>query len=303
MNVSHSKYMPFILEEVSKVRGSALPVHASLLQRALTGFLPCDKLHPNPDDEFCDPAIGPNDEIIRSYEEAYRHFWGGGGVTSSEYSAMARDALYVQKISTGGYMILNGHHRWIGAIQAGASHKLPVRLINLTQEADLRRMLDHAKHDKRVTMDLDEVIFTPAPDGKMEKSIAIPMVRPYRQKLRLGIPALIVFLEQEGYDVWLYSRGYYSYDYVEKLLSLYRVRVTGIITGLDRKGPKNSQTREKLQQLFNSRYAVTLHLDQNTLVRVDHANHSFHETPIPQDGTWAAQVMDLIRKANSVSDA
>ena len=32
----------------------------------------CSKLHPNPNDEFCDPEIGPNYSIISCYEGDYR---------------------------------------------------------------------------------------------------------------------------------------------------------------------------------------------------------------------------------------
>jgi ParB-like chromosome segregation protein Spo0J len=60
-------------------------------------------------------------------------------------------------------MILNGHHRWGGAIQADMK-TLPVRIVDLTQKKDIQEMLRNAGSNRRVTLDLDETVFLPAGD-------------------------------------------------------------------------------------------------------------------------------------------
>ena len=55
-------------------------------------------------------------------------------------------------------MILNGHHRWAAALRLGFK-TVPVKIVNLTQQTDIEKMLAASKHDKRVSLDLDETIF------------------------------------------------------------------------------------------------------------------------------------------------
>ena len=58
----------YIQEEVKKIQGIYIPVKAGLLRRALIRRASWRRLHPNPEDEFCDPKIGPNEEIIGHYK-------------------------------------------------------------------------------------------------------------------------------------------------------------------------------------------------------------------------------------------
>ena len=62
----------YIEEDVKKLRDIAFPVGSGLIRRLLVRYYPCAKLHPNPDDEFCDPAIGPSNRIIQKYTEKLR---------------------------------------------------------------------------------------------------------------------------------------------------------------------------------------------------------------------------------------
>ena len=60
MNASMTSLDEYVKEEVNKYRDIYRPVKAGLLRRLFVRFLACKKIHPNPDDEFCNPAIGPN---------------------------------------------------------------------------------------------------------------------------------------------------------------------------------------------------------------------------------------------------
>ena len=64
-------FQDYLKREVERVNGVYYPVRASLLRRVLVRHAACRKLHPNPDDEFCDPAIGPSDSIISKYVQEY----------------------------------------------------------------------------------------------------------------------------------------------------------------------------------------------------------------------------------------
>ena len=69
-------------------------------------------MHVNPDDDFVNPKVGPNEEIVDHYiEEA---------TSDMEVGEMSfDDPIMVAKMENGEYMIVNGHHRWAAAVKVG----------------------------------------------------------------------------------------------------------------------------------------------------------------------------------------
>ena len=147
-------------EELAKYKGVYVPAKAGLLRRALVRNVSCKKMHPNPNDEFCDPHIGPNQQIIARYADEIRH------IREHPYLKCFDEPIMIEKIHPDGYMILNGHHRWIAAVRADVK-RLPVRIVNLTQEKDIRNMLKRSKHVKRITLDLEEIVLSPGKENQM----------------------------------------------------------------------------------------------------------------------------------------
>ena len=119
----------FLKEEIARVKGQYYPVHAGLPTRLLVRHASPRKLHPNPEDEFCEPTIGPNYSIISQYAEKYRkaNKTVYDGTTLGE---ILYEPLIVQKTMPDGYMILNGHHRWAAAIRS-TMEKVPVKVVNV----------------------------------------------------------------------------------------------------------------------------------------------------------------------------
>ena len=289
---SNTKTRQIIAEEVQKVKGIALPVHAGFLERRRVRKVKCSKLYPNPYDEFSFPEIGPNEEIVTNYVREFRILMDDPHARRYQ-TLTASDPLIVQKIHPDGYMILNGHHRWIAAIKAGVS-SLRVEIVNLTQEKDIRNMLAHSKHDRRITLDLEEIVLSADRDNQMEKPLGFPFRRIYHERLRLGIPALFSYCVSAGYDVWLYSAGYQSMDYVRELMKLYRAPVTGIITGTARKMPKDSKAKDELTALMAARYSRTVHIDNKAVLCVDGHTKEYREYPLQETGVWAAEIIEII---------
>jgi len=64
MNASKGEFDLFLEKEVSRIKGNYTPVRSSFLRRKFKRYLKCSEIHPNPGDEFCDPAIGPNYGIV-----------------------------------------------------------------------------------------------------------------------------------------------------------------------------------------------------------------------------------------------
>ena len=101
----------------------------------------------------------------------------------------------------------------------------------------------------RVSFDLDEVLFVSPQTHKTEPALPFPLNRIYKERIRLGIPALFHALRGRGYDIWIYTAGYYSLDYLKYYFRHYRVPVTGIVTGTARKAPAGSGILKELEKL------------------------------------------------------
>ena len=294
------KFDDYLKEQVDLVRGQYYPVRAGLLRRLLVRRTRIRNLHPNPEDEFCHPDVGPNYRIISHYEEEFRRQAGisRGSSSLSEYEdgGSAGEPLMVEKSRPDGYLILNGHHRWAAAFRMGLP-KMDIKIVNLTQEKDIRDMLARSQSDKRATLDLDEVVFRSGDDPLTEKPLPFFLRRLYPERVRLGIPALLNFLEHEGYDIWVYTSRYYSVEHIRSLFRLWNVRLTGIVTGTARKSSRWSRSRAEMKKLLENKYSVTLHIDNDLIVRSHSGSKEMEEAPLnASSATWAGDAVDAIKK-------
>ena len=280
----------FIEEELNHYRGIMVPVKSGILRRTLIWKVNCKKLHPNPEDEFCKPGVGPNYQIISKYESLYRKRKRTGtgyniGITYQEDD----DALTVERVRPDGYMILNGHHRWAAAIRSN-KRSVPVKIVNLTHAEDILASLSKTSNTWRVTLDLDEVVFQGRKGDAAEKPLPFPWSLIYKQPVRLGIPALFRFLKRNGYDVWVYTSRYISMEYLENYLKGYHTYVSGIVTGMSHK----SNSSGNLEKILRDRYLVTVHIDRNSVLRVNRGTRSFEEYPLSGSAeTWSQEIMDI----------
>ncbi|MDO4866385.1 MAG: ParB N-terminal domain-containing protein [Clostridia bacterium] len=288
MAESKTSFQLFLEGEVNRYKGVYVPVKTAFLKRAFVRELPVKKLHPNPEDEFCDPQIGPNDEIVSRYQH---EIWVA---KKQRRIREIEEDLIVERIRPDGYILLNGHHRWAAAKRMGL-RRVPVRIVNLTHSSDIKKMLKNAKHDKRVALDLDEVVFASGQDTAMEKALPFPANRVYKERLRYGVPALIRYFKTNGYDVWVYTAKYYSMEYIQHLFKWYGVRIDNIVTGTSRKGKADAEERKRLETLVTRKYPQMIHLDANSLVRIDRGTKSFEEFALSGNPrTWSQEIMEIV---------
>ncbi len=116
-----------ILEDVERYNGLHETVKAGFFERLFTHHLSPDDMHPNPDDEFSMANIGPNEKIIQKYcQEAVECLREGNNF------GIYPEPIIVEKMKVGGFMIINGHHRWAGAVKAQVK-KVRVAIVNPRQ--------------------------------------------------------------------------------------------------------------------------------------------------------------------------
>ena len=115
-------FMKRVQEDVATYGEKRSVVRASIVDILTVKKLSPDQMHANPDDDFSNPKVGPNEEIVDKYiEEAQQNMMSG--MTSFE------EPIMVAKMEQGDYMIVNGHHRWAAAVKLGLD-KVRVVVVN-----------------------------------------------------------------------------------------------------------------------------------------------------------------------------
>lgn len=283
MAQNDTKFSEYLSGEVRKYQGTCVPLLSGILRRILVRRLPYRKLHPNPEDEFCNPEIGPNYEIISGYR-------GDASRRLQHRLPVFGEPIIIERMNPDGYIILNGHHRWAAAVMMDLQNPLCVRIINATRMADIKRMLSNSENDKRATLDLDEVVLRKDENEPAEKAVPFPLSLRYSQRLRLGIPGLFSYLDAHGYDIWVYSEKYYSLKYIRMLFRLKHVHVTGIVTGSVR-----GQEKKKIEKEIRSHYHTTVSIDRDMILRINHRTKAFDEYPLTgAGGDWSAAAIGII---------
>ncbi len=284
MAESRTQLWDFIEKETQKYKGVALPLKASKVEQTLVTKVPCNMLHPNLDDEFCIKEIGPNYGIINKYENQLR-------LRLEQEMPLFDEPIIVEKMYPHGYMILNGHHRWAAARSLGIKN-IPVKVTSLTHEGDIRKMLNESNCEKRVTFDLDEVVFSNKDNLFEDKPHTI--FKHYNEQVRLGIPALFHFFHEHSYDVWVFSSEYYSMDYIKELFKKYASNINGIVTGTKRKS--SFDNNKNFEQMISQKYNETINVDNESIIRITKGLKDFDQFLISDNGRgWSGEVMNIVK--------
>ena len=288
--MAKTKLDELVAEDISKQKGVSIPVRAGLLERILVRKTACSNLHPNAEDEFSINTVGPSYRIINEYETKFRE-------ALRMETRVFDDPLTVEKLRPKGYLILNGHHRWAAAMRCGIK-RVPIKIINCATESDIKTILEKSQHDKRVAIDLDEVVFR-APDYKYleKKAFTFPISLRLKQRVRLGIPGLFYYLAKNGYDIWVYAADFYSIDDIQRFFKAYSVHVDGIITGMGKREQIKSESEERMKELINNKYSMTLHIDNETILETHNKTKEFNEYTIEaKEDEWSKKAIEIIEE-------
>ncbi len=277
----------YLKNQVDKYNGIAFPVKSGILRRALVKKAKVMDLHPNPDDEFTHPDVGPSYRIISEYEAKVKHMLSHGEQDQIE-------PIIVEKMHPEGYMIVNGHHRWAAFYRMDVK-KVPVSVVNLTHQEDIIKMLESASNNKRITLDLDEVVFGNNKEDAVEKKPFLVVGPLNKARMKKGIPALFNFFSQKGYDIWLYTSDYYSIEYIRYYMKKYHVHVTGIMNGTQRNVKMSDIDKLTIDKKIAAQYKYTLNIDNDNVIRIDTETKDFTDYEIDTEkNNWSQAIMDIV---------
>ena len=284
MPMVSQEYQTLVLDDLAAYDGLVHPVKASLPERVLRRRLPLTMIHPNPIDEFCDPKIGPSYSVISRYEAEWRK-------ALQHHQDPELESLYVEKLSSGEFRLLDGHHRWMAAHRLGF-RSFKVRILNVTPVDEIVSAVARSERRLCVSFDLDEVLLTDggsaAADGRMPMRTGCFKGKTLRKNAEL----LIEELHRAGCDVWVYTGSYIEEADLRRLLRAHRAEADGIVSGL-----KHPQSREKLRRAFSEKYELSLHIDTESIVCVDTRTKEYEVAEIAGDEIgWAARAIGAVKR-------
>lgn len=286
MKTYNAEYEKLVLNDIRSFSSLNHPVKASLVERLLIGRAPLAKLHPNPIDEFCNPEIGPNHQIVNQYYEQIKR-------SLTHVSTLEIDPLIVEKMSIGGYMLLNGHHRWLAATRANVK-TVPIKIVNVTTEEEIIKAVNSSNNDYCLSIDLDEVLINDDENDYLSEAVFFPLNLIYPQKIRKNAAAMIAELQKQGFDVWVYSGQYYSTTYIKQLLFFHKIKPTGIINGM-----KNRKPRSGMAEAFREKYKEIVHIDNESALIVNPKSKEFNTVEVSSGKEWANEIVKKIQESVS----
>ncbi len=152
----------------------------------------------------------------------------------------------------------------------------------------------------RVSFDLDEVLFVLPETHKTEPELRWPFNRIYKERLRLGTPELINTLQEQGYEVWVYTSSFRSEKYIRTLFRHYGVHFNGIVNANRHLREVQRDKKELLPQKLPNHYRISLHIDDEAIVCTLGRQYGYNVYQLnAQDDDWKEKIIaraDQIRK-------
>ena len=151
---------------------------------------------------------------------------------------------------------------------------------------------DNGQEKMRISFDLDEVLFVNPATHETEKELRFPLNLIYKERLRLGTPELINTLQKMGFEVWVYTSSFRSISYIEKLFKHYGIRFDDIVNGTRHLKEVQRDKKEVLPQKVPSRYRISLHVDDETVICSLGREYGFEAYQLDaQDDEWEEKIV------------
>ena len=151
---------------------------------------------------------------------------------------------------------------------------------------------DSMDEKMRVSFDLDEVLFVSPDTHKTEPALPFPLKFIFKERLRLGTPDLIRKLREMGYEVWVYTSSYRTERYIRLLFLCYGVRFDGVVNAMRHLKEVQGNRKEMLPQKVPSRYRISLHVDDETVICSRGREFGFEAYQLEaQDDEWKEKVI------------
>lgn len=147
----------------------------------------------------------------------------------------------------------------------------------------------------RVSFDLDEVLFINPDTHRAEPGLRFPFNKIYIERLRYGAPELIRKLQEEGFEVWIYTSSFRTERYIKTLFLLYHVRLDGIVNGTRHLKEVQGKRKDILPQKMPSKYRISLHIDDEAVIVTAGKLYGFNVYQLDaHDDDWKEKILQRV---------
>lgn len=286
MSVWPKDYMDVVLKDVEDNSGKRQVVKAGLIERCAIRHCAPEHLHPNPADEFSQSDVGPNFSIVGDYVDQIQHN------IKLELPIFAEPVI-VQKLKPEGYLLVNGHHRWFAAVRMRVK-KLHIKIVNMISDVDVARMFDNTDNHSLVSIDFDEILL--AKDEENQAPILESLFsRKIKERLRAGAPEIIREFQNNGFDVCVYTAGYFTEEDFEDFFSMYDLKINIVVNGVNEKRNNTESNSKRIQDMLRNRYKRIVHVDNESVICTDCVNKSYEIYDFEDmEKSWKDNVIKII---------
>jgi len=145
----------------------------------------------------------------------------------------------------------------------------------------------------RVSFDLDEVLFVDPLRYEIEKIPNKPQRIFFKEKLRKGTVDLFHELHKRGFEVWIYTSSFRTEAYIKRLFRFYGVVFDGIVNGTRHLREVQQDRAETLPQKMPSRYRISLHIDDETIICSMGQQYGFNVYQLDaEDDQWKEKIIE-----------
>lgn len=147
----------------------------------------------------------------------------------------------------------------------------------------------------RVSFDLDEVLFVNPNTHKTEPELVFPFNKIFKERLRLGTPELVRKLQDEGFEVWVYTSSFRSEEYIKTLFRLYNVKFDSIVNGTRHLKEVQGKRKEVYPQKMPSKYRIALHIDDEAVIATAGKAYGFKVYQLnADDDMWKEKILERV---------
>lgn len=149
----------------------------------------------------------------------------------------------------------------------------------------------------RISFDLDEVLFVDPKKFKTEPPLPFPLNRIFIERLRKGTVDLIHKLQEEGFEVWVYTSSFRSELYIRNLFRNYGVKFDQIINSQRHLREVQRNNPEPLPQKLPNFYRISLHIDDEDVIHQYGKSLGFKTFKVCEpDDEWVDKVLAEARR-------
>ena len=144
----------------------------------------------------------------------------------------------------------------------------------------------------RVSFDLDDVLFVSPDRFETEPPPHAPFDLIFKERLRKGTVDLIHTLQNEGFEVWVYTSSFRSERYLRALFSRYRIRFDEIVNAQRHLKEVQRDNKTVLPQKLPNRYRISLHIDDEAVICTAAGQYGFRAYQLnAQDDDWKEKII------------